>query len=861
MVDAQSDAPETTPSVPGLAPTLTRTESVAQAAKINFGHYADGVLVRLRQKKAGASKRGFRWLRFENRPLELNELALDYAGRDWDSLDVRDQAQILRRELQLPIYAFEPCSWKSKQWDIFVCMCMIQVIVVVPLEVAFLPIAVNSLFWMNRCMDAVFGIDMWIQCLTKRSQYRPGIGNIRIISARSLLKLYLKGWFLLDLISVVPVDIVLLATGWKFQVETWGPLRLLRLLRLTRSLRLYHKWRTHIAKKRIAMGSVVVLVLLLVAVHSIACVWGFMSSMQGCQNPSWLTRTPMLPSFDHCSIFHAYSRSVYFAVNTVFLLGSGHRRLHTRQEVVVSVFCSVACVVLWVFLVTWGCSLLAYRPVTRTMYDRLEATNWSMRQGGLSVEAKVLVRTFARETVYLDWQIAGKRFLRGLSPLLEGWASKCMVSRWGRNVSYLREGSPEFLAAVYRELDCRQFDRHEPCFGLQHRLSVAVRGSVVRNNFLVERSAFFNQDFVVADLRLQESVTVVAISPVVILSMDRPSMHRLLLDFVEDSWRARVVAAKFALRRVGVLVYREQVSQVVSPTEAGQRYATLFSSLDQSHSLVLNPESSYLSVGFASLGLVPPPKRALDTRTAQMISGASPTRRRKGRTPLAGEEATTIASDGVAERGSEGGLGLVGPLGGVPESPRSDEQDGDGIEGGQLPPEDSFSRISASPTRSPARAASAKAQTGLVSSFIDPDGLSFLLSEHVEGQDWDLELEESFMDPSPVGPGSPVCTVKSADGRKEIGPPPRAVFRPTEKIMRKVVRAVEELITDTEQLSAGVNRLRRLQDEARAPPSLEAVPRELLERVAGAAAAVVESDRRHRLFEPPEVQVPGCLVW
>merc|ERR1719353_69 len=111
-------------------------------------------------------------------------------------------------------------------------------------------------------------------------------GTIYIGEHRLIIKRYLKTWFVVDLVSVLPFDVVALV----YESETLSKLsllrvvrliRLLKLVRLLRGMRIIKRYELEVGfpYKKITLMSLVIIVI--VAWHWVACALGVANALQG----------------------------------------------------------------------------------------------------------------------------------------------------------------------------------------------------------------------------------------------------------------------------------------------------------------------------------------------------------------------------------------------------------------------------------------------------------------------------------------------------------------------------------------------------------------------------------------------------
>ena len=109
---------------------------------------------------------------------------------------------------------------------------------VTPYEIAFMDgadgINVIALFWVNQIINLIFTFDMVLVFVMPFE----GKDGVWVTSKRELALTYFKGMFIIDLLSVMPFDIVA-ATTTNDEMGDLKMLRVLKLFRLLKMLRIF----------------------------------------------------------------------------------------------------------------------------------------------------------------------------------------------------------------------------------------------------------------------------------------------------------------------------------------------------------------------------------------------------------------------------------------------------------------------------------------------------------------------------------------------------------------------------------------------------------------------------------------------
>ncbi len=187
-------------------------------------------------------------------------------------------------------FIVNPNSNFARQWDMLMVALLIFTALVTPFEVAFLTSAFDFLFVINRMVDFGFMCDMVLNFFLGYFDENEArmVWNQKRIASR-----YLKGWFSIDLVSILPFDTVALAMNSK----ELSQLKILRVIRLLRLIKLMRIFRSSRVIKRIQSNSglsfstwalIKFLVLVLICLHWTACVWGMWPSMGENENNWYL---------------------------------------------------------------------------------------------------------------------------------------------------------------------------------------------------------------------------------------------------------------------------------------------------------------------------------------------------------------------------------------------------------------------------------------------------------------------------------------------------------------------------------------------------------------------------------------------
>ena len=103
---------------------------------------------------------------------------------------------------------------------------------VTPFEIAFLETKYDTLFVLNRLVDMGFLMDIVINFRLAFLDKKEGSF---VLDKKKIIRHYVRGWFMLDAVSLIPWDLIELLSGSGGNLKV---LRLLKILKLTKLVRI-----------------------------------------------------------------------------------------------------------------------------------------------------------------------------------------------------------------------------------------------------------------------------------------------------------------------------------------------------------------------------------------------------------------------------------------------------------------------------------------------------------------------------------------------------------------------------------------------------------------------------------------------
>jgi hypothetical protein len=236
-------------------------------------------------------------------------------------------------------------------WDLFVLLLLILVSIIVPWRVAF--VDTDNQVWRGiyYTVDGLFAIDIVLTFFT-------GITSDddvkEITDPKVIAKTYLRGWFIIDVISVMPMDLFLdLQVNVLVRFTKIGKLyKLIRMTRLAKVLKILKSKSTVVSQftEKMKINSGVerlffFFIFFVFFVHIFACLYVFVGYMDSDES-SWVN-SDKLDGYDSTDL---YNLAVYFIVTTVTTVGYGDWNANTQVERYYCMFIMLSGVTLFTFI-------------------------------------------------------------------------------------------------------------------------------------------------------------------------------------------------------------------------------------------------------------------------------------------------------------------------------------------------------------------------------------------------------------------------------------------------------------------------------------------------------------------------------
>ncbi|XP_071548491.1 potassium/sodium hyperpolarization-activated cyclic nucleotide-gated channel 3 isoform X15 [Panulirus ornatus] len=373
-------------------------------------------------------------------------------------------------------WIIHPCSNFRFYWDLCMLFLLVANLIILPVAISFFNDDLSTRWIAFNCLsDTIFLIDIVVN-------FRTGImqqdnSEQVILDPKLIARHYLKTWFLLDLISSVPLDYIFLIFNKyrdkedfneSFQILQAGRalrilrlaklLSLVRLLRLSRLVRYVSQWEEVYVSSFLNMASVFMRIFNLISMmlligHWSGCLQFLVPMLQGFPSNSWVAINELQDSF----WLEQYSWALFKAMSHMLCIGYGRfppQSLTDMWLTMLSMICGATCYALFLGHAT-------------NLIQSLDSSRRQYREKLKQVEEYMAYRKLPRElrtriTEYFEHRYQGKFFdeemiLGELSEKLREDVINYNCRSLVASVPFFANADPGFVSEVVTKLKYEVF--------------------------------------------------------------------------------------------------------------------------------------------------------------------------------------------------------------------------------------------------------------------------------------------------------------------------------------------------------------------------------------------------------------------
>lgn len=397
-------------------------------------------------------------------------------------------------------------------------------------------------------------------------------GGIVVFDHRRIASHYLRTWFLFDLMTAIPFDLlvscVAVAQGWdtsassKTLIQLLRIVRLAKLLRIVRVRRIIKRWQDHVSISFALLSLTKFIFLTIILAHWLAvmffarsrsltarwssldadamlacpfvwsaqCGWGFIAITDSDEvwtgydeGLSWKQKAQVKTTNE----FELYGVALYVALNNIFG-GSCEINPGNYHEFFVQGLMLLTGSSVWAYVIGSACGIVAtLDPAGIEHRQVLDEVNGFCREEGLPEELSVKLRSYFRDLRRVFRSRRHNALLSQMSTRLRGDTAMLMCAHHLKAVPFLvhHDLEPEFMCNLAIRYATVVFSRLErvPCVNL----FIVERGVVAKRGSLGVAGTCFGQDVILSNNNLRDTSDAIALTFLQAISLTQADIFDL----------------------------------------------------------------------------------------------------------------------------------------------------------------------------------------------------------------------------------------------------------------------------------------------------------------------------------------------
>lgn len=417
-----------------------------------------------------------------------------------DDVEKGNEEQQQEKKMERRGYIINPNGQFARYWDLYMVVLLLFTAAVTPFEVAFLTSAWDALFVINRLVDFGFLLDMGVNFFLG---YYDENEATMIWDHKRIINKYLKGWFIIDLVSILPFDTVALA----LDSPELSNLKILRVIRLLRLIKLARIFKSSKVLKRIQSNSglsfstwalISFAMIVLVCLHWTACVWGMVPEMDEDEN-NWY----ILGGLQNSGVGEKYLASVEFALMAM-VMGYGDYSPASTSERVVAVILMIMAGSVYAYVIGAICAVVSERdPATSEYQANVDLLNDYMEEIKLPKKQRSKLREYFTHCKQIFRMKYFHEVLENMSPTLQGEVARHSHGSWLYEIKFFNAGKEDerdrFLVQVALALEPSAFAPNEMVYregDLAECMYIVQKGLASNLGKVISSGGYFGEDMI-----------------------------------------------------------------------------------------------------------------------------------------------------------------------------------------------------------------------------------------------------------------------------------------------------------------------------------------------------------------------------
>ena len=395
---------------------------------------------------------------------------------------------------------------------------------------------------------------------------------------------YLRGWFVVDFISILPfwiVDIINNGSsnlGFLKIVRIVRLMRLLKLARMVRASRIFKRWEAKLGIPYSIVSLIKFSVMLLVAGHWLACAWCLIASIEPAYHSNWIDALRLSWSFEddwdseHCTSlsddefiesgcnkptgWQIYMAALYWALVTITSVGYGDITPKNSFEAGFATFFVLVGSCLWAYIIGNVCGIVATLDAeTLSHQQTMDNLNYFMQSRQLPADLKQSIRMFFNVRKEIAKAEKYSSLIDVMSPDLKGEVAY-RHNDWLNNVPYLRGCCRKFLVTITEQLRPAVYIPKET-INWRNSLSTVSKGVACWHDRVYTAGQFWGEDFILKEFVLKRIKPAYAVTYIEVMSLSHEDLYDQLEFYPTEARQVRRAVCKMAIHR-GILWIAKQ---------------------------------------------------------------------------------------------------------------------------------------------------------------------------------------------------------------------------------------------------------------------------------------------------------------
>lgn len=438
------------------------------------------------------------------------------------------------REIITGKQTINPDGWFRSAWDINLFVLTLALGIIAPLELIYHLERFSVFGQIAILLSLIFAVDMFLNFRT--SFYQNGI----LCTDKRLIRLhYLRGWFIVDFLSVIPSELI---TG-PVKIEIDGAsldiapfMRMVRVLRLLHLKELLNRFRNADSFNPSMVRLTILLFWLMLAAHWGACGWILLGNI----NPNY-------------NDAENYLRALYWVITTFATIGYGDITPLNISQIAYTIVIELLGVGMFGYMIGNIASLLANMDIARAKYtEKLTRLNLYLDYHHVPGNLRQRIRRYYK---YIWESRRGYDENQILADLPSGLQKDLAIFLHAdvlEKVPLFKGASDGFIREIVMQLRPAMFTPGDFIFRegeVGHNMYFISKGSVEIISektgavfATISEGGFFGEISLVMDMPRTASVRALDYSDM--YTLDKHNFHEVLRDFPEFALKVREMAVE-----------------------------------------------------------------------------------------------------------------------------------------------------------------------------------------------------------------------------------------------------------------------------------------------------------------------------